>query len=538
MGSAYRQTLLSTGSANPVYEVSAGRLPPGLTLGAQSGVLSGTPTVAGRYTFTIAAGTCAATRSYTLDVPGCLVTVPPYVISRARGEPFLLNVNTNCSSWTAASNDSWISMQTPGTNPTSVLIVTASYTGTTPRVGSITIGSRIVPVYQSGVSPHPPFGVLETPDNGAVLSGSFGVTGWALDDLAVARVQIYRSPIASEGGNPVYLGDATFVDGARPDVAAAYPTMPQNSRAGFGYLLLSNMLPGGGNGTFTLFAYATDIDGVRTLIGSRTVTVVNSTATSPFGAVDTPGQGATISGNAYVNFGWVLTPQPKSIPFDGSTIDVLIDGVPVGNLTAYNLFRSDVTTLFPGLKNSGGPVGFRVLDTTALAEGVHTIAWRATDDGGSGAGIGSRYFTVSNSAWVPSAFSAAATLAPVLLVPERIEGVDAGRQVASLETLTADAERTRTVSMSSQDFISLRLGDDDGSCAPRYEGYLVAGGELRPLPIGSALDQSGLFTWQPGPAFHGTYRLVFVRTACDGARAHPGSRHHQVNGATDGQPPQ
>jgi hypothetical protein len=36
-----------------------------------------------------------------------------------------------------------------------------------------------------------------------------------------------------------------------------------------------------------------------------------------------------------------------------------------------NLFRSDVSGLFPGLANSGGPVAYRVLDTTALAEGQH-----------------------------------------------------------------------------------------------------------------------------------------------------------------------
>jgi hypothetical protein len=45
-----------------------------------------------------------------------------------------------------------------------------------------------------------------------------------------------------------------------------------------------------------------------------------------------------------------------------------------------------------------------------------------------------------------------------------------------------------------------------------YSGYLVVGERLRPLPIGSTLDQrKGLFTWLPGPGFLGTYELVFVR---------------------------
>jgi len=44
-------------------------------------------------------------------------------------------------------------------------------------------------------------------------------------------------------------------------------------------------------------------------------------------------------------------------------------------------------------------------------------------------------------------------------------------------------------------------------------GYLVAGRELRPLPIGSTLDgEKGLFSWLPGPGFVGTYELIFLRT--------------------------
>jgi hypothetical protein len=38
--------------------------------------------------------------------------------------------------------------------------------------------------------------------------------------------------------------------GARPDVQAAYPGVPANDRAGWGYLLLTNQLPNGGNGTY------------------------------------------------------------------------------------------------------------------------------------------------------------------------------------------------------------------------------------------------------------------------------------------------
>ena len=39
--------------------------------------------------------------------------------------------------------------------------------------------------------------------------------------------------------------------------------------AGWGYLLLTNMLPNQGNGTFMLHAYATDAEGNTVLLGSQ-----------------------------------------------------------------------------------------------------------------------------------------------------------------------------------------------------------------------------------------------------------------------------
>jgi hypothetical protein len=98
-----------------------------------------------------------------------------------------------------------------------------------------------------------------------------------------------------------------------------------------------------------------------------------------------------------VNFGWALTPQPKAIPTDGSTITVFVDGVAVGH-PVYGQFRSDVAALFPGLANSNGAVGAFHLDTTTLANGLHTIAWVVTDSAGASEGIGSRYFVVLNGA--------------------------------------------------------------------------------------------------------------------------------------------
>jgi parallel beta-helix repeat protein len=238
-----------------------------------------------------------------------------------------------------------------------------------------------------------PFGEFAIPLDGSTVRSSIPVTGWALDNKGVDSVKIYRE---SEDGNTlVYIGDGVFVEGARPDVEEAYPGYPNNSAAGWGYMMLTNFLPNGGNGTFILHAIATDTDGNSVTLGIKQIICDNANAVKPFGAIDTPAQGGTASGTNYRNQGWVLTPLPNKVPEDGSTISVIIDDKKVGNVT-YNIYRSDIASFFPGYANSNGAMAYFDFDTTAYANGVHTIQWVVTDNAGNTDGIGSRYFSIKN----------------------------------------------------------------------------------------------------------------------------------------------
>jgi hypothetical protein len=242
-----------------------------------------------------------------------------------------------------------------------------------------------------------PIGMIDTPPPAITVAGEVAFTGWAIDDSGIAEVRIYRSPVAGEPTDAtglVFVGTAVMIEGARPDIVAAFPQYPGVSKAGWGFMILSNMLPNGGNGTFTLQAIARSQSGETQVIGTRVLTAANATSVLPFGTIDTPGQGATVSGPV-TNFGWALTPQPKTIPFDGSTIDVYIDGVPVGH-PSYNHFRTDIATLFPGYTNSNGAVGFFQFDSRGLSNGLHTISWVVRDDAGAAQGVGSRFFAVQN----------------------------------------------------------------------------------------------------------------------------------------------
>ena len=244
-----------------------------------------------------------------------------------------------------------------------------------------------------------PFGVIDTPAEGATVAGDMGLTGWVMDDIQLLGFPlIYRDALPGEATSPdtfgkVFLGAGTRVTGARPDVQKAFPSYAENDRAGFGAVILTNALPNGGNGTFNFYVLIADQFHI-TWLGPRTVTADNAHSPQPFGAIDTPGPGQTVSGAILVQ-GWMLTPGTAMIPTDGSTIDVIVDDAIVGHPT-YNLFRPDVQALFPAYTNSNGAGASFNLDTRTLSNGMHTIAWVVRDNAGHASGIGSRFFTVSN----------------------------------------------------------------------------------------------------------------------------------------------
>jgi Viral BACON domain len=313
--------------------------------------------------------------------------------------------------WTATSTEPWLTVSpVSGTGPADLLIdvraasafptsgagaIELSFMGAQIRSAKITVTLNILNILTS----QKPFGVIDTPSNNATgVTGAIPMTGWALDDIQVFDVTICRAAVTSEvalvdarcgGAAQIFVGSAVFIDGARPDVQAAYPMYPRSSSAGWGFMVLTNMLPNQGNGPFVFFVYARDVDGHVVLLGTRTLTCANAQATAPFGTIDTPGQGDTVSGSQYVNFGWALTQNPKFIPFDGSTLQVYVDGVAVGS-PSYNHYRSDIATIFPGLANSDGAVGFKILDTTSCRTGcTRSCGRRRTARGarrGSGAG--------------------------------------------------------------------------------------------------------------------------------------------------------
>jgi hypothetical protein len=496
---AYDTSGLTSDPSAAVYGSDTGIAPPNVSVNRSSLVFS---SVTGSTTVT-AAQTIYLTESSGGAVPWSVSTTATWLqVSPAGG--------TGSGAFTV----SLVPGSVPSSNASATL--TFSVPGAMDLLNPVNVSLNVI----APSATQPPFGSFDTPtDNTSGVTGSLAITGWALDDVGVSQVRILRDPVLGETpGQLVLIGTATLVEDARPDVTNAYATYPDSYRAGWGYLALTNMLPNGGSGTFRLYAYADDLDGHSTLLGTKTITCANP-GTPPFGAIDSPAPGQTVSGTV-TNFGWVLSHGTTTFAdgAQGGTVSVLIDGVNVGSPMGWTS-RPDLLPLFPVVQYGGINFAEAVFafDSTKLTDGVHTIAWVVTDTKGTTSGIGSRFFRVFNGAGATASLVAAAHAGPAM----RAAAVSAAPQIdltpiqarhgfdlsAPFQTYTPDSTGLMTVQAEEVDRIEVKT---DGATS----GYLQVGTGQKPLPMGSNLDPAtGDFVWLPPAGFVGPYDLTFVHSA-------------------------
>ncbi len=133
------------------------------------------------------------------------------------------------------------------------------------------------------------------------------------------------------------------------------------------------------------------------------------------------------------------------------------------------------------------------------------------DNAGRGDGIGSRYFTVFNSGVAvqnadPLPLTDAFPTHDRIALANTRDMLPIGAVRDTLPTgvardgLPSRDRQGAVVQIQELDRIELNLG--------AVKGYLLLNGERRELPIGSTL-LNGVFYWQPGPGFLGTFQLNF-----------------------------
>lgn len=462
----------------------------------------------------------------------------PSLIHKSPPQTVTLSMTGASVAWTASANQPWVEI-TGGSgtgsgqftvsviNPSDVIgsssNLSATITLAAPSIGAtsaVTVTLRLKPAGTSDL----PFGSFDTPVSGSTaVSGSFAVTGWALDDIGINRVEIWRDRAAGEttpvftGPGPangrIYIADGFFVSGARPDVAAAHSDHPFHTRAGWGYLLLSYGLHNQGNGPFTLYAFAYDVEGNIVTLGSKSITVSNNTATRPFGSIDTPTYGQTVSGS-FFNFGWALTPNATpSCTITNGNVYMSIDSGTLAPVS-YGDNRTDIAAAFPGFSNGGGAGGNFLLNTSTLTNGTHQIGWYVVDSCNRAEGVGSRFFNVLNSGSSTVPLTAAAGQAAVDSSLARTvvdaEPVRVRRLNGDWTVVEANSRGVRVVAIDEGDRVEIELPRMDNAT---YAGADLSGGARGGLPIGSSLDAAtGTFYWQPAAGFLGGFDLEFVAT--------------------------
>lgn len=212
----------------------------------------------------------------------------------------------------------------------------------------------------------------------AALSGQAAIGGWAIDSLAaISTVTI------SVDGTP--FGTAMY-GGTRSDVCAAYPNSPGCPNVGWNFVLDTTLLA---DGTHTLQVTATSAGG-ESSAQTQSFQVSNGSSDALKVDIDSPSPGQSLSGTASL-YGWALDTSGVAV----QSVVVLVDGVQNGTAT-YGTSRADACVQFPA---AGGcpDVGWGYsLNTSAFANGLHTLDVRATAADGT-VSTGSQTFTVNNS---------------------------------------------------------------------------------------------------------------------------------------------
>ena len=278
--------------------------------------------------------------------------------------------------------------------------VTIRPTGTSATL-NVTVRTR---VYAPGHErPRPAGTSTRRPTASTNVAGAIPVTG--LGGRRCRRRASRRLPRPVSPASPIrrFPRHRRFIAGSRPDVERLFPNYPLNYRGGWGFMVLTNMLPdrvnnrpAGGNGAFRLHAYAIDLEGLshvsrrEELHGEQ-----RRRRPSRSARIDTPAQGGTVSGNSLrgVRLGAVAARDDS---------DQRLDDHRVSSTASTSDIRSTTTTaptsptLFPGYANSNGAIGYYILNTTPLRERHAHDRVDRLDTLGNTEGIGSRFFTVQN----------------------------------------------------------------------------------------------------------------------------------------------
>ena len=411
IGQAYNQTMTVTGGTGTfTYAVTTGSLPTGLTL-TSGGVLSGTPTVAGTYTFTITATNqwgCTASNSYTIVVacptislsPG---TLPPGNVGFAYNQTITVTGSTNTFTFSSTGtlppgltlNTTTGALTGTPTTPntyTFTIIATDSYGCTTSTQYTVIISPCTPLVLSPGTLPD---GTVNTNYNQTITqTGGTGTITWSSSGTLPPGVTL-NTTTGDLSGSPTATGTYTFtivatdqtgcsgtvqytIDVNCPTITLTPATLPADS-AGEAYSQAVTQ-SGSTGSTFTYTVSSGTLPpGISLDANTGTLTgISNATGTYTFDITVTDEYGCSGTMTYTID---VVCPV---IVIDQTTLPMIYTNTPYNE----TLTQTGGTSPFTYTVTSGTLPGGLTLSTggllsgTTIAYGSHTITVTVTDSNG------------------------------------------------------------------------------------------------------------------------------------------------------------
>ncbi|MFW5329818.1 beta strand repeat-containing protein [Hydrogenophaga sp. ZJX-1] len=330
-GTAYSQTLSASGGvATYGFSVSAGSLPTGLTL-TTGGALSGTPTEAGSFNFTVTAtdaNSQTGSRAYTLVVgaPTLTMTPPPGTLNAPYGVPF-------SQTFVTTGSPGPYNQVVVGALPTGLTISGHTISGTPTQLGSFNIAVTMV-------------------DAGLTGTGApFSITQNYTIEVAAPTVVVSPATLPNPTPGVAYSQTLTASGGIAPySFALSSGSLPAGLTLGTGGALTGTPTE---VGSFNFTVTATDSfsqAGSRAytlVIGAPTLTMTPAagTLTAPYGSAYT--QSFNTSGSPGPHTYALTGALPTGLSFSGSTLS--------GTPTAPGSYPVTVTATDSVLTGTGSP---------------------------------------------------------------------------------------------------------------------------------------------------------------------------------------